>query len=166
MRKPRGKPPSISLVMRMAMDTADALNIPIHNGKYLRRMISKVIPIPQVYATSEYRLWVDRYYIAFQSMDGKDLPVQYVYLSREHIAEERAADSRVRRLGRKGFLDAPTLAQFAAAFRFMRAARTGYATREWKPVSPPQTPHDLKTSWRSGHPLDKKTAPALRRERL
>ena len=161
----RGELPALSLVIGMAMSVAKTLGVGIPNPRYLRRAISKRLPIPQVYKNEHFILWIDRFYIAVQSLAADDAPVGYIYLTRAHIAEELASDSRARERGREGCLDAPTRAQFAAACRAMEGSRLGYATRELRPTSSQQQPLDLKASWRCGYPPDEENAPAKRRER-
>lgn len=153
------EPPPIPLVMRMAVDISEGLGITIPSMKRLRKMISKHYPIPQMYRNRSSILWIDRYYIAFQLL-ADDQPVLYTYIAREHVAEELNADAKARRHRNAGFLDAPTRAQFAAAWRAMVGSRIGYATRELKPTLGQQSPLNLKIGWRCGHPLDEKTAPA------
>ena len=160
-----GELPPISLVLGMTVNTAKALGVPIPSVKYLRHAMAKRIPVPQLFESDDYRLWADRYYIAFQPLTDDDAPVMYVYLSKAHITEELSADLKARRRGHGGFLDAPTRAQFTAAWRTLAGSRMGYATRELKPTSRPQSPLDLKAPWRCGCPMNEETAPASRRER-
>lgn len=161
----RGDPPPISLVLGMTVNTAKALDVLIPSLKYLRHMMAKRIPVPQLFESGDYRLWADQYYIAVQPLKDDDAPVIYVYLSKAHITEELSADLKARQRGHEGFLDAPTRAQFAAAWRALAGSRMGYATRELKPTSRSQSPLDLKAPWRRGYPVDEETAPASRRER-
>ena len=160
-----GELPPISLVLGMTVNTAKALGVPIPGIKYLRHMMAKRIPVPQLFESDDYRLWADRYYIAFQPLTVDGAPVMYVYLSKAHITEELSADLKARQRGHEGFLDAPTRAQFAAAWRALAGSRMGYATRELKPTSRLQSPLDLKTPWCCGYPVNEVTAPASRRER-
>lgn len=151
--------PSISTVIRMAVNTAKTLGITIPNTEYLRGMISKQIPIPQVYRNDKYMLWVDRYYIAFQYLIYHQ-PVEYIYVTKQHIFEEVDSESFARKHKRKYALDAPTRAQFAAAWEALEGSCLGFVTRKLKPTSGEESPMDLGVRWRSGYRPDKKTAPA------
>ena len=56
------------------------------------------IPIPQIYQGADYRLWIDRYYIAAQRL--ADERIRYAYLTRIHIHSELLANrSSIRKNG-------------------------------------------------------------------
>ena len=116
--------PTIGEVLQMAQSISKTLGVRTLPVKYMRKRICKRIPIPQIYDSEDYRLWIDRHYIAIQSLDGIQ-PVCYLYVSLLHISEERVADYKAALRKRTPALDAPTLAQFAAALRAMKQSGKG-----------------------------------------
>ena len=90
-------------------------------------MLKRRIPIPQIYQGADYRLWIDRYYIAAQRL--ADESVRYAYLSRIHIRSELLANRNSIRKNGFALLDSEALAEFAAARRAMERYQTDYALR-------------------------------------
>lgn len=90
-------------------------------------MLKRRIPIPQIYQGADYRLWIDRYYIAAQRL--ADESVRYAYLTRIHIRSELLANRNSIRKNGFALLDSEALAEFAAARRAMERYQTDYALR-------------------------------------
>ena len=55
----------------------------------LRKEMFGMYPQPVILDSPNGRLWVDRFYIAWQSGDNAE--VRYVYVTRHHILEERSS---------------------------------------------------------------------------
>ena len=133
----------------MAAEVATQLEIRISSQDTLLMMISKPKPMPMIYRRADAALWVDRYYIAYIHDDASG--VEYLYLTRQHIIEERIASLRQHR--QRGYSDRipdPIHWQFTAAWREMNHTGKGYALR---PVS-----------WQQGEAashLDVKATPAF-----
>ena len=94
--RPNREPLDADEVISYALVLAGDLGVSIPKRKRLYRMLKRRIPIPQIYQGADYRLWVDRYYIAAQCL--ADESVRYVYLTRIHIRNETLADQRMKRL--------------------------------------------------------------------
>ena len=94
--RPNREPLDADEVIAYAIALAKDLGVSIPKRKRLYRMLKRKIPIPQIYQGADYRLWVDRYYIAAQHL--ADESVRYVYLTRIHIRSETLADQRMKRL--------------------------------------------------------------------
>lgn len=122
----------LNLVMRLARETATATGVTVPSWKYLRAELAHAIPNPQLFENGSCLLWVDRFYIAYQTK-GETCPTEYVYLTHAHISEEYRSEKRMRAQGRDGFLDATTFKQYAAAWRAMKAGNCGFAVRELLP---------------------------------
>ena len=134
MRYPYGEVLGAEDVIHLALGAAAQLEIRVPRGDTLRKMISKPHPMPMIYRRSNAVLWVDRYYIAFIS---DDTPwVQYLYLTRQHIIEERIAALHLcRQRGTISREPDPVHCQFAAAWREMNRSGKRYALR---PFAKPQ----------------------------
>ena len=91
--RPNREPLDANEVISYALVLAGDLGVSIPKRKRLHRMLKRRIPIPQIYQGADYRLWVDRYYIAVQRL--ADESVRYVYLTRIHIRSETLADQRI-----------------------------------------------------------------------
>ena len=131
MRYPYGEILQNESVIRLAAEAAALLEIRIPSKDTLLMMISKPKPMPVIYRRADAALWVDRYYIAFIHDDAPG--VEYLYLTRQHIIEERITSLRQQR--QRGYSDRipdPIQWQFAAAWREMNRTGEGYALR---PVS-------------------------------
>ena len=111
----------------------------------LRRMLKRRIPIPQIYQGADYRLWIDRYYIAAQRL--ADESVRYVYLTRIHIRSELLANRNS--ILKNGFalLDSEALVEFAAARRAMERYQTDYALRLSSPTEGSRARLNLDAAW-------------------
>ena len=86
--RPNREPLDADEVIAYAIALAKDLGVSIPKRKKLHRMLKRRIPIPQIYQGADYRLWVDRYYIAAQRL--ADESVRYVYLTRIHIRSKTA----------------------------------------------------------------------------
>ena len=91
--RPNREPLDADEVIAYGLALAEDLGVSIPKRKRLHRMLKRRIPIPQIYQGADYRLWVDRYYIAAQRL--ADESVCYVYLTRIHIRSEMLADQRI-----------------------------------------------------------------------
>ena len=91
--RPNREPLDADEVIAYAIALAKDLGVSIPKRKRLYRMLKRKIPIPQIYQGADYRLWVDRDYIAAQCL--ADESVRYVYLTRIHIRSETLADQRM-----------------------------------------------------------------------
>ena len=111
--RPNREPLDADEVIAYAIALAKDLGVLIPKRKRLHRMLKRRIPIPQIYQGADYRLWIDRYYIAAQRL--ADESVRYVYLTRIHIRSELLANRNS--ILKNGFalLDSEALAEFAAA---------------------------------------------------
>lgn len=118
-------------VIAYAIALAKDLGVSIPKRKRLYRMLKRKIPIPQIYQGADYRLWVDRYYIAAQHL--ADESVRYVYLTRIHIRSETLADQRMKRLYGVPLLDSEARGQFIAARCAMERFQTDYALAAFPP---------------------------------
>ena len=76
-------------VYRLAKKVAEKNGLRKPDYPVLRREMLGAYPQPVVLDSHNGRLWVDRFYIAFQ-LDGYP-GVKYVYAARHHILEETAA---------------------------------------------------------------------------
>ena len=121
------------------------LGVSIPKRKRLYRMLKRKIPIPQIYQGADYRLWVDRDYIAAQHL--ADESVRYVYLTRIHIRSETLANQRMKRLYGVPLLDSETRAQFVAARCAMERFQTDYTLRLSCPTEGGAARLDLDAAW-------------------
>ena len=75
--RPNREPLDADEVIAYAIALAKDLGVSIPKRKRLHRMLKRRIPIPQIYQGADYRLWVDRYYIAARRL--ADESIRYVY---------------------------------------------------------------------------------------
>ena len=108
-------------------------------------MLKRRIPIPQIYQGADYRLWIDRYYIAAQRL--ADESVRYAYLTRIHIRSELLANRNSIRKNGFALLDSEALAEFAAARRAMERYQTDYALRLSCPTEGGTARLNLDATW-------------------
>ena len=73
-------------VAGIAMQLAGKLGVRIPSRNYLLSEFTQEYPLPAVIDSNGYRVWLDRYYIAYLSPE--DEIVHYVYVAKEHILEE------------------------------------------------------------------------------
>ena len=132
-------------VIAYGLALAKDLGISIPKHRRLRRMLKRRIPIPQIYQGADYRLWVDRYYIAAQCL--ADESVRYVYLTRIHIRSELLANQRMQKQHGVPLLDSEALTEFAAARRAMERYQTDYALRLSCPTEGGRARLDLNAAW-------------------
>lgn len=132
-------------VIAYGLALAKDLGISIPKHRRLRRMLKRRIPIPQIYQGADYRLWVDRYYIAAQCL--ADESVRYVYLTRIHIRSELLANQRMQKQHGVPLLDSEALTEFAAARRAMERFQTDYALRLFCPAVGGTARLDLNAAW-------------------
>ena len=125
--RPNREPLDADEVIAYAIALAKDLGVSIPKRKRLHRMLKRRIPIPQIYQGADYRLWVDRYYIAAQCL--ADESVRYVYLTRIYIRSETLADQRMQRLYGVPLLDSEARGQFVAARCAMERFQSDYALR-------------------------------------
>ena len=125
--RPNCEPLDADEVIAYGLALAKDLGVSIPKRKRLHRMLKRRIPIPQIYQGADYRLWVDRYYIAAQRL--ADESIRYVYLTRIHIRSETLADQRMKRLYGVPLLDSEARGQFIAARCAMERFQTDYALR-------------------------------------
>ena len=143
--RPNREPLDADEVISYALVLAGDLGVSIPKRKRLHRMLKRRIPIPQIYQGADYRLWVDRYYIAAQRL--VDESVRYVYLTRIHIRSEMLADQRMKRLYDVPLLDSEARAQFIAARCAMERFQTDYALRLSCPTEGGVVRLDLDAAW-------------------
>ena len=143
--RPNREPLDADEVISYALVLAGDLGVSIPKRKRLHRMLKRRIPIPQIYQGADYRLWVDRYYIAAQRL--ADESVHYVYLTRIHIRSETLADQRMKRLYGVPLLDSEALGQFIAARCAMERFQTDYALRLSCPIEGGRARLDLDAAW-------------------
>ena len=143
--RPNREPLDADEVIAYAIALAKNLGVSIPKRKRLYRMLKRKIPIPQIYQGADYRLWVDRYYIAAQCL--ADESVRYVYLTRIHIRSETLADQRMQRLYGVPLLDSETRGQFIAARCAMERFQTDYALRLSCPAEGCTARLDLDAAW-------------------
>ena len=143
--RPNREPLDADEVISYALVLAGDLGVSIPKRKKLHRMLKRRIPIPQIYQGADYRLWVDRYYIAAQRL--ADESVRYVYLTRIHIRSETLADQRMKRLYGVPLLDSETRGQFIAARCAMERFQTDYALRLACPAEGCTARLDLDAAW-------------------
>ena len=143
--RPNREPLDVDEVIAYAIALAKDLGVLIPKRKRLYRMLKRRIPIPQIYQGADYRLWVDRYYIAVQRL--VDESVCYVYLTRIHIRSETLADQRMQRLYGVPLLDSETRGQFIAARCAMERFQTDYALRLSCPTEGGAARLDLDAAW-------------------
>ena len=143
--RPNREPLDADEVIAYAIALARDLGVSIPKRKKLHRMLKRIIPIPQIYQGTDYRLWVDRYYIAAQCL--ADESVRYVYLTRIHIRSETLADQRMNRLYDVPLLDSETQGQFIAARCAMERFQTDYALRLSCPTEGGVARLDLEAAW-------------------
>ena len=70
---PNREPLDADEVIAYAIALAKDLGVSIPKRKRLRRMLKRRIPIPQIYQGADYRLWIDRYYIAAQRLADESI---------------------------------------------------------------------------------------------
>ena len=143
--RPNREPLDADEVIAYAIALARDLGVSIPKRKRLHRMLKRRIPIPQIYQGADYRLWVDRYYIAAQCL--ADESVRYVYLTRIHIRSETLADQRMKRLYGVPLLDSEARGQFIAARCAMERFQTDYALRLSFPTKGCAARLDLDAAW-------------------
>ena len=143
--RPNREPLDADEIIAYAITLAKDLGVLIPKRKRLYRMLKRRIPIPQIYQGADYRLWVDRYYIAVQCR--VDESVRYVYLTRIHIRSETLADQRMKRLYGVPLLDSEARAQFIAARYVMERFQTDYALRLACPAEGSAARLDLDAAW-------------------
>ena len=143
--RPNREPLDADEVISYALVLAGDLGVSIPKRKKLHRMLKRRIPIPQIYQGVDYRLWVDRYYIAAQRL--VDESVRYVYLTRIHIRSETLADQRMKRLYGVPLLDSEARAQFIAARCAMKRFQTDYSLRLSCPTEGGAARLDLDAAW-------------------
>ncbi len=76
-------------VYNLAKAVAEKYSLRKPDYAVLRREMFGKCPLPVILDSRNGRLWVDRFYVAYQ-LDGYD-GVKYVYATRHHILEERSA---------------------------------------------------------------------------
>ena len=143
--RPNGETLDADEVIAYAIALAKDLGVSIPKRKRLHRMLKRRIPIPQIYRGADYRLWVDRYYIAAQRL--ADESIRYVYLTRIHIRSETLADQRMQRLYGVPLLDSEARGQFIAARCAMERFQTDYALRLACPTEGGAARLDLDAAW-------------------
>ena len=143
--RPNREPLDADEVIAYAIALAKDLGVSIPKRKRLYRMLKRRIPIPQIYQGVDYRLWVDRYYIAVQRL--ADESIRYVYLTRIHIRSETLADQRMQRLYGVPLLDSEARGQFIAARCAMERFQTDYALRLACPAEGCTARLDLEAAW-------------------
>ena len=143
--RPNREPLDADEVIAYAIALAKNLGVSIPKRKRLRRMLKRRIPIPRIYQGADYRLWIDRYYIAAQRL--ADESIRYAYLTRIHIHSETLADQRMKRLYGVPLLDSEALGQFIAARCAMEHFQTDYALRLACPADGCTARLDLNAAW-------------------
>ncbi len=143
--RPNREPLDADEVIAYAIALAKDLGVSIPKRKRMYRMLKRRIPIPQIYQGADYRLWVDRHYIAAQFL--ADESVRYVYLTRIHIRSETLADQRIKRLYGVPLLDSEAQTQFIAARCAMERFQTDYALRLSCPTEGAVARLDLEAAW-------------------
>ena len=143
--RPNREPLDADEVIAYAIALAKDLGVSIPKRKRLHRMLKRRIPIPQIYQGADYRLWVDRYYIAAQRL--ADESIRYVYLTRIHIRSETLTDQRMQRLYGVPLLDSEARGQFIAARCAMERFQTDYALRLACPTEGGAARLDLDAAW-------------------
>ena len=143
--RPNREPLDADEVIAYAIALAKDLGVSIPKRKKLHWMLKRRIPIPQIYQGADYRLWVDRYYIAAQRL--ADESIRYVYLTRIHIRSETLADQRMKRLYGVPLLDSEARGQFIAARCAMERFQTDYALRLSCPAEGCTARLDLDAAW-------------------
>ncbi len=143
--RPNREPLNADEVIAYALALAKDLGVLIPKRKRLHRMLKRKIPIPQIYQGADYRLWVDRYYIAAQRL--ADESIRYVYLTRIHIRSETLADQRMKRLYGVPLLDSEARGQFIAARCAMERFQTDYALRLSCPAEGGTARLNLDAAW-------------------
>ena len=143
--RPNREPLDADEVIAYGLALAEDLGVSIPKHRRLRRMLKRRIPIPQIYQGADYRLWVDRYYIAAQCL--ADESVRYVYLTRIHIRSETLADQRMKRLYGVPLLDSEARGEFIAARCAMESFQTDYALRLACPTEGGAARLDLDAAW-------------------
>ena len=125
--RPNREPLDADEVIAYGLALAEDLGVSIPKRKKLRPMLKRRIPIPQIYQGADYRLWIDRYYIAAQRLADERL--RYAYLTRIHIRSELLANRRMQKQHGVPLLDSEALTEFAAARCAMERFQTDYALR-------------------------------------
>ena len=95
--RPNREPLDADEVISYALVLAGDLGVSIPKRKRLHRMLKRRIPIPQIYQGADYRLWVDRYYIAAQRLADESM--------RKSTARSVVHSSDYDRLETGGFFD-------------------------------------------------------------
>ena len=72
-------------VLHLANTVSTIYSLPFIPAKTLMQQYSTKNPMPIILENEMGRIWVDKYYIAFQMTDGI---VRYVYLTSHHVQEE------------------------------------------------------------------------------
>ena len=143
--RPNREPLDVDEVIIYGLGLAEDLGVSIPKRKRLRRMLKRRIPIPQIYQGADYRLWIDRYYIAAQRL--ADESIRYAYLTRIHIHSELLANRSSIRKNGFALLDSEALAEFAAARRAMERYQTDYALRLSCPTEGGRARLNLDAAW-------------------
>ena len=138
--RPNREPLDADEVIAYAIALAKDLGVSIPKRKQLYRTLKQKIPITQICQGAYYWLWIDRFYIADDS-------IHYVYLTRIHIRNELLADQRMKRLYSVSLLDLEAQRQFTAARRAMERLQTDYALRLSCPEDGGMAQLDLEAAW-------------------
>ncbi len=109
-------------VAALAAKVSKRIRLRIPPQAQVAGMLKKRGGLPQFYSDGTLQLWVDKFYIAYSSIDEPH--VHYVYLTDRHINEERLS-FQAARASRKNHVAIPphTEAQFSKALRAMDAEK-------------------------------------------
>lgn len=94
MNKPNPNPDRVILSPRnvaiLAVKVGEMLGVQMPAKNYfLERLNESGIKMPIIYKSKDIQFWVDCEYIAYSRYDEDD--IHYVYITRQHIREERAS---------------------------------------------------------------------------
>jgi len=76
-------------VLMLAEIVAAELGLKLTDKMNILKGLKAKFPIPLILSQNGYRVWLDRYYIAYSKND--EWFVHYIYISREHTREELSA---------------------------------------------------------------------------
>ena len=122
-------------VYKLAKAVAEKYGLRKPDYAVLREEMFGMYPQPVILDSHSGRLWVDRFYVAYQ-LDGC-AEVKYVYVTRHHILEERSA---YRVSAKRGDAKHTLPEEIARQFRIISKKMRGSGTEIWiDPIEDLQT---------------------------
>lgn len=112
-------------VLKYADIMAQKLGVKIPDLKHIKKRMLLTVPQQTVVDNGEYKLWIDKFYIAYSRHDEDD--IHYVYITKQHIYEEYDSFKKAREYRKtKLYLPKRIRQIFNSALCRMRASGLDY----------------------------------------